>query len=144
MKTKYLLFSALAVSFAIAAYCATNKISRTGQNIMLVVGGTTTTNGKGVIVSENTNTNEYSIVSVTATVAGSATAYTNTFATAYLATPTIWHGEKSGTSIASSGYGTVTPTITTTSFIVTGLNSSGATNDLPFLIYGYKRTGNFE
>src|SRR3954471_2763502 len=106
---------------AIAVYAASpNHINRFGYQSILATGGSSSTNAKTVIVTEDSTTNELSFALITATVSGSATASTNTFATPYLATPTIIHGDKSGISIASAGYGTVTPTVTTTSLIVSG------------------------
>lgn len=128
---------------AVALYAAdTQKVTRLGQNQILNVGGTSTTNGKTVVTSESP-TNEFKIVQITATVSGGATASTNTFATAFLATPTVVAGVKSGSSVAGVSSG-VTATPSTTTLIVTGLNSAGSTNNLPFIVYGYTRAGIFE
>lgn len=135
--TLVLIAVALTVTYLFAAPVV---ISRITSGIM-VQGGTTTTNGKTVIVADS-STNEFTFVTDTATVAGAATAYTNTFTTPFLASPAILLTRKSGG--ASTDSGTATFTVTSSNIIVSGLNSAGTTNNLGFILYGYKRTGKFE
>jgi hypothetical protein len=123
----------------------TAKVSRMGQQVILNTGGSSTTSGHTAMVTYDSPTNEYSFETITATVSGAATASTNTFSTAYLATPVIVSAYKSGSTAKAAGLtDVVTPTITTTSLIVSGMNSAGSTNNLTFVIYGYKRAGVFE
>jgi hypothetical protein len=118
------------------------KISRAGNSTMIAQGGTNTTSALPVVVSGDSNTNEYSLVSLTATVSGTDTAYTNTFGVSYVATPLVFVGRTSG--VLPSGNGVVTITVTTSNLIASGLASGGVgTNNIPILIYGYKNTGTF-
>lgn len=141
---KFFIGLTLCVVGAIILYAAEPKVTRMGQSIILNTGGTTSTDGKTVVVTEDSSTNEYSFATITATVAGAVTASTNTFSTAYLATPVIVSAYKSGSTFTAAGLGQVTPTVSTTSLIVAGMNSDGSTNNLSFVIYGYKRAGEFQ
>jgi len=125
----------------VVSYAVDNVSRYRGQT--LSQGGTTSLNGSTVVESESP-TNAFKIVVITATVSGAQTASTNTFTTAFVATPTIVHGSKSGTTDTTAGYGVVTPTATTSTLIVSGMNSAGSTNNLPYILYGYTRTGKFE
>ncbi len=123
----------------------TVKITRFTRG-MLVQGGTSSTTGSSVVVSDST-TNEYKIVLKTATVAAAVTSYTNTFTTAFVATPTVVFGVPSGiTGLQQTNLWSVGATITTTGIVVTGLstNASNGINNLPIIIYGYQRTGILE
>lgn len=148
MKNKLLLFAAgLTVSLAITLYAATVKISRTGQNTMLVIGGTTTTNGKVALVSGDTNTNQYELVTSTATVALNATTATNSFSTSFLATPVALVGRPSGMNATqNSNFWSVIVTVTSSNLLVSGLSTNASTgvNNVPIMLYGYKTTGQFE
>lgn len=108
---------------------------------MIAQGGTNSTSALPVIVSGDSNTNEYSLVSFTLTVAGSDTAVTNTFATPFVATPIIVVGRTSG--VLPTGVATVTITATTSNLIASGLNTGTGTNNIPVILYGYKNTGTF-
>lgn len=129
------------VIIPILALAAEKKISRAGQNTMINQGGTNTTSGMTVVVSDS-NTNEMRISAITAVVTGSDTAYTNTFDQPYLATPIIIRGAINGGSNVGV-MNTVTSTVTTTSLIVVGMSTT-VTNNIPFIIYGYKNTGVFQ
>lgn len=132
----------LVVAVVIALAADTNKITRFTRG-MIVIGGTSSTTGNSVVVSESV-TNEYRNTIVTATVAGVATASTNTFATAFTATPSVFLGQVSGlngTQITNSwSIGTIQ---TSTTLIVTGLSTNGSTgvNNLPIFVYGTTRSG---
>lgn len=145
---KILLSSAIVAMGAILLYAAgPNHVNRFGYQSILSTGGSTTTNAKTVMVTEDGTTNEYSMALITATVSGAATASTNTFGTAYIATPTVVAGRISTASGTIQTNSVFTPiTITTTGVIVNGLSTNAVTgpNSIPLLIYGYKRTGVFE
>lgn len=114
---------------------------------MLNIGGTTTTNGKSAIVSGDTNTNQYEWVTSTATVAGAATAATNSFTTAFLAAPVAVRGMPSGLNgTQSTNFLYTTVIVTTSNLVVTGLSTNASTgvNAVPVMLYGYKTTGKFE
>lgn len=145
---KFLPYLALTVIGALVVYAdiagETPIVDRTPSGI-LSTGGTTSENGHTVMVTYNSGgTNEFSIESVTATVSGAVTASTNTFDSAYLATPIAIKGIVSG-SAAGVGNNSVV-TVSTTTLIVTGLstNASIGTNNVPVIIYGYKRAGKFQ
>lgn len=141
---KKLKFSALGLLF-LGVLCITvfalTPISRVTRGIMNQ-GGTTTLNGNTVVISDSP-TNEFQMVLITATVAGAATASTNNFTTPFIVAPNIIPLEKSGVLNGTFRAGT-TPTVTTTNFIVSGMNSAGSTNNIPYILYGYTRTGTFE
>lgn len=141
MKNKSLLFAIVAsFSLVLVLFAAeSNKISRITRGIMNQ-GGTTDLNGSTVVVSDSP-TNEFKIVTVTASVSGTSTASSNLFATAFLAAPTVIKAVRSGsTSIAESN---VVSTVTSSNLIVSGL-STGAVSTIDFVVYGYQRSGVFQ
>ena len=137
---------ALAIAVLIGAtwlYADTNNtISRLTRGI-LAIGGTGSTNYKTVVVSDAA-TNEYRVVAITATVSGTSTISSNTFGTAFLATPTVVVNPPSGKPF--SLITNVTVTTTTTGVVLTGLTTNGTTglNNLPVLVYGTTRTGDYQ
>ena len=136
------------VACAVVIYAADlNHVNRFGSQSILATGGSSTTTGKTVIVTENSTTNEYSVSVVNATVTGTLTAYSNTFTTAYIATPTFFIGKSIGANTSSvSNSWNIGVTGSTAFVVVSGLSTNLATgaNNIPLLIYGYKRTGNFQ
>jgi hypothetical protein len=139
MKKIYLIMFIVVIS----GICYGIDILNRTQGQSWVQGGTSTTTGSTVIEAGSV-TNIYRQIVVTATATGTQTSFTNTFATAFLATPTVVQGVKSG---QNSGYGaasTVTPS--TTTLIVTGLSTNlvSGTNSVPYIVYGTVRTGKLE
>ncbi len=142
MKNKVFLAVILAIFSGAIVVSALDalKVSRMGQNVILNQGGTSTTNGRTLVVSDSP-TNEMRIVQNTATVAGAATAYTNNFTINFIATPTIIKGVVNG---QNDNYaGSVVATVTTTNLVVSGMDAT-LTNNIPFILYGYKNTGVFQ
>ncbi len=144
MKKTFIMATILALGLGVL-YAATNlKISRLTTGIG-VIGGTTTTNGKTVVVSDS-STNEFHVLQYTATVAAAATAVTNTYTVAFVATPTIVVGLQNLSTPQTLTNMTVFVSHTQT--IVTGLSTNNSAtlggNNVPFLIYGYTRSGVFE
>lgn len=130
----------IAVTIALAA--DTNKITRFTRGF-IVQGGTSSTTGNSLVESDAV-TNCFRMVVVTATVTGVQTASTNTFSTAFVATPTMYIGQPSGINgTQQTNLWSVGATISTSSLIVTGLSTNGSSgvNNLPILVYGYPRTG---
>lgn len=143
-KKSFIWASLASVLIAITVFAAANnKISRVTQGI-ISVGGTSTTTGNTVVVADDP-LKEYRILGITATVAGTSTAYTNTFSTAFTVTPTVATGIQPGV-----GQGTLTSllsirvTPTTSNVIVSGLSVNTPTNSVPLIIFGYTRTGVLE
>ena len=138
---KKYLFLAFGLACVTAVFAA-DKVSKLGNGIILNVGGTSSTTGQTAVLADSP-TNQFVIIKVTATVAGAVTASTNTFGTAFIAAPTVVAAFKDGASGTTSGLNHIVPTATTTTLIVTGMNSAGTTNTLPFIVYGYQSTGTF-
>lgn len=140
---KYII-TALCLVTAFSVYAIDGVARFKGQT--LSQGGTTSANGSTVIES-NSPTNAFKLIVVTATVTGAITASTNTFTTSYIATPTVYKGLQNGANgtQTTNSWG-VTATATTSSLIVTGLSTNADTgvNNLPVMVYGYTRTGQFE
>lgn len=144
---KFIYFSIPLALVAILAMAADIPHVNRSRNGIISTGGSSDYNGHTSVVTYDSPTNEYSTETVTATVAGSATASSNTFATAYLATPVAWRcylSGASGTQITNVSLTGVT--VTTSTIIVTGLSTNSVTgvNNLPVIVYGYKRAGVFE
>jgi hypothetical protein len=143
MKTSHIP-AILITLFVVGVAFAADHVNRS-RNGIISTGGSSDYNGHTVTVTYDSPTNEYSFETITATVAGAVTASTNTFGTAYLATPVIVSAYKSGSTAKAAGLIDVAvPTVTASTLIVSGLNSAGSTNGLTFVIYGYKRAGVFE
>lgn len=125
------LFMVTALLYAADTY----KLNRLTDGIQ-VTGGTSRTNGK-TLVTSNDSTNEYRMVSTLMTMVGGQTSYTNS--TTWLETPSVIVN-----SIAPGvGFQTaITPNviISKTSVIVSGLNTTTRQN-VPVLIYGIVRSG---
>lgn len=137
---KWALLGCAVVGFAIVVWADTNtKISRLTRGVVNV-GGVGSTDGKTVIVSDDP-TNEYHLVPITATVAGVATAYTNTFGTSFLSAPNF--AIAAATTKTQNAITNVAVTVTTTNIIVTGL-STNVPNNVNILVYGPTRTGTFQ
>lgn len=132
MKNKsILLVLGLGIVIAGLIYAETNNIlSNLGSGVFAVGGNT--------LVTSDHATREFKFEIVTSTVAGAATAGTNTFSETYSAAPNFSQLVRSGTALETDD--AIVGTITTTGLTVTGL-STGAVNNVPFLIYGYTRTG---
>ncbi len=144
MKKTFIALTFLALGLGVL-YAATNlKISRLTQGIA-VVGGTGSTDGKTLIVSDSP-TNEFRVLQYTATVAAGATAVTNTYTTAFVATPTVVYGSPSLKAMQTMTNMTVFVSHTQT--IVSGLSTNNTAtlgaNGVPMLIYGYTRSGVFQ
>lgn len=125
---------------------AADKLTRIGEGISVVQSGSTTKNGKSLVESSS-STNIFQIQIVTATASGAETASTNTFGTAFIATPSVFKGMVSGANgTQNTNANLARVTVTTSGLIVTGLSTNGDTgaNSIPFIVYGYTRTGTFQ
>jgi hypothetical protein len=130
----------IAVTIALAA--DTNKITRFTSGF-IVQGGTSSTTGNSLVESDAV-TNCFRMVVVTATVSGAQTSSTNTFSTAFVATPIAIPAFQSGANgTQTTNSWSVGATVSTSTLIVTGLSTNASTgvNNLPILVYGYPRTG---
>lgn len=128
------------MAFAVVMVVADEKkVSRMGTSVILNQGGTTTTDGRTVVVS-GSPTNEYRINDVVATITVG-TAYTNNFTIPWIVNPMVVKGIVNG---QNQNYGSgVVITVTTTNVIVSGMDTS-LTNNIPIFMYGYKNTGVFQ
>jgi len=135
----------LSLSFAfvfVLSLFASDKVTRMGQKVILNQGGSSTTSGSTVIVSDSP-TNEYKQIVVTATVTGAQTTFTNTFSPVWVSTPTVIQGIKSGQTAGYGSYSVVT--VTPTNMYVTLLSTNATmTNGVPYIVYGVSRTGTFQ
>lgn len=133
----------LVVMLAVAATNVNNKISRLTTGL-LVIGGTNTTSGTTVVVSD-AKTNEYRVVFGTATVSGSATTYSNNFSPVFTTTPVmVWSVATAGTNVNYAlGF---TTRLTSSNLFVTTLSTNlvTGTNSVQFLLYGTTRSGILE
>lgn len=145
---KFLAIAAICVfTVVLALYAAeTPKVSKITEGIAAQGGtGAKYTNWHTYVVGDSP-TNEYSIIVVTAKVTGDETTSSNTFSSTYLAAPTVVKGCISGAGAqVLTNIALASPTVDTTTMLITGMSTNLAkgVNNLPMIVYGYKRAGKF-
>lgn len=147
---KYVFLAVMSAAIIYAYGAATTSVNRLSRGIQSTV-GTTDYNGTTLVVSDNP-TNEFRMHVETVTFSAGSTTKTNTYATAYLASPTIFLAQVDGYSLSGGDkdlgpniYSTTTTHQTYSKLTLTRPSTSTGTADVyKFLINGYTRTGSFD